>query len=133
MAMAARNFMAGSTPPTVEEMTRITRIPRPLVQESVDILIHHRLLQTTGTSPEKQAVIPARPVETISCFDIIDAMRRAKGQNLESLSEHRIDQSAGADDEMIRTIQHIRELDQANCEKITLKELISTPAGAATA
>lgn len=126
MSIAARHFESGKIPPTVLEIARSTQIPEPLVQEIVEILIHHRLLQIVGIGTNKTAISPARPIETITCFDILDATRKAKGQNLNASNHKDNEQSANTDPDL-QNLHHFHELDKSNTEKITLQELIHSP------
>lgn len=126
MSIAARHFDSGKIPPSVPEIARSTGIPEPLIQEIVDILIHHRLLQIVGIGTNKSAISPARPIETITCFDILDATRKAKGHNLNA-SNHNENDASSIIDPDLQNLHHFHELDKSNTEKVTLQELIHSP------
>jgi DNA-binding IscR family transcriptional regulator len=60
-------------------------IPTRLVQQVMQTLAAARLVvETAGADP---AYSPARPLETITCHDVLQALRATNGQELETRDE----------------------------------------------
>lgn len=122
IALAGKFFAEGKKPPTNEQLARITKIPSPLIKETINILIHHHLLRTVGEEKEL-AVVPARPIDQISCFDVINAMRCAKGQNLSTIQQEFTKDSPGFE-LLLKQIEEFRDEDKAHTEKIRISHLL---------
>ena len=60
-------------------------IPTRLVQQVMQTLAAaHLVVETAGADP---AYLPARPLETITCHDVLQALRATQGQELETRDE----------------------------------------------
>jgi membrane protein len=78
-------FEKAEPPLSVIEMGRDLCVPTRLVQQIMHTLCIARVV-TEVTEPES-AYVPARPLETISCYDIIYALRATHGQELATRDE----------------------------------------------
>lgn len=124
MTLAGKAFVDGNPPPTFDDLTKTTKIPEPLVLETVEILIFHDLLRTVGEGKAK-SIVPARPVEQITCFDILNAMRCSKGQNLEAALPQPVKEFSGLK-QLLSQLDEFRSADKSNTQKMSLKELLDS-------
>ena len=80
MTCIGQRFLQAQPPPTVVELGVELSIPSRLIQKIMHTLCAARLVvETTGVDP---AYLPARPLECITCHDVLMAMRAAHGQEL---------------------------------------------------
>lgn len=89
MTFVAECFSRGLRPPTAQEIANRLAVPSRLVSKIVEPLRATQLLvEVAATSPTgahaEMAYTPARPLETISCQNILDALRAGIGQELET-------------------------------------------------
>jgi membrane protein len=75
-----QRFLQGQPPPTVVELGTELRIPTRLIQKIMHTLCAARLVVETAGGDA--AYLPARPLECITCHDVLMAMRAAHGQEL---------------------------------------------------
>ena len=80
MTCIGRRFGRGEPPPTVAEICEELGVPSRLVRQIMGVLSSARLVvETAGT---ELAWLPARPLENITCHDILLALRASHGQEL---------------------------------------------------
>ena len=80
MTCIGQRFLRGEAPPGVAQMGQDLCIPTRLVQQVMQTLAAGRLVvETVGTDP---SYLPARPLESITCHDILQALRATHGQEL---------------------------------------------------
>jgi DNA-binding IscR family transcriptional regulator len=80
MTMIGQRFATGAQAPTVTEMATVLAVPSRLICQILRTLTLARLvIESGGNSP---AYSPARPLESITCHDILEAMRASQGQEL---------------------------------------------------
>ncbi len=85
MTLVGQRYLLGETPPSVLELAEDLAVPTRLVQQILQTLSLARLtVETTGTEPGH---LPARPLEQITCHDILLAMRSTQGQELATRDE----------------------------------------------
>jgi membrane protein len=85
MTAVGQRFVKGQPPCSVVDVAEELGVPTRLVQQIMQTLANARLvLETAG--PET-AYTPARPIENITCYDILEAMRAANGQELATRDE----------------------------------------------
>lgn len=85
MTCIGQRFLRGEPPPGVPQMGQDLCIPTRLIQQVMQTLATARLVvETAGTDP---AFLPARPLETITCHDILQALRATHGQELATRDE----------------------------------------------
>jgi membrane protein len=80
MECVGQRFQRGENPATVAQMAEALTVPACLVGEIMETLAAARLVVAiTGEDP---AFAPARPLENITCHDILLALRAGQGQEL---------------------------------------------------
>jgi len=85
MTLIGQRYMRGDVPVGVAEMAEELGVPTRLIQQIMHTLSTARLaVETAG--PE-MAYLPARPMEQITCHDILEAMRSTQGQELATRDE----------------------------------------------
>src|SRR5262245_31861234 len=85
MTCIGRRFEKGESPLSVIEMGKDLCVPTRLVHQIMCTLCAARLV-TEVAGPES-AFVPGRPLETISCYDILHALRASHGQELATRDE----------------------------------------------
>jgi membrane protein len=85
MTCIGLRFEKGEPPLSVIEMGKQLCVPTRLVQQIMHTLCTSRMV-TEVTEPES-SYVPARPLETISCYDILHALRASHGQELATRDE----------------------------------------------
>jgi membrane protein len=85
MTYIGQRFVRGEPPPGLVEIAEGLAVPTRLVQQIMQTLCAARLAtEAAGSEP---AYLPARPLETITCHDILLAMRATQGQDLATRDE----------------------------------------------
>jgi membrane protein len=85
MTVIGGRFVQSQPPPSVTELAEVLGVPIRLVRQIAEILTTARLAaEATGPDP---AYLPARPLERITCHDILLAMRATHGQDLVTREE----------------------------------------------
>jgi len=80
MTCVGQRFLLGEPAPGITEIGAELSVPTRLIHELMNTLTSARLvIETAGDEP---AFAPARPLETITCHDILLAMRAGQGQEL---------------------------------------------------
>jgi membrane protein len=82
MTFLGQRFFAGEPPPTASLMASELGVPTRLTGQVMRTLAAARLV--TETSGTEIGYMPARPLESITCDDILQAMRASQGQELET-------------------------------------------------
>src|SRR6185503_8162483 len=85
MTRLGQSFVRGEKPPDVVEIGRQLGVPTRLVQQVLQTLCAAQLvIEVAGPEP---AFLPARPLEKITCHDLLHAMRASVGQELATRDE----------------------------------------------
>ena len=85
MTCIGQRFARGDPPPSAVEIAAALAVPTRLVQQLMQTLSAARLVtEAAGAEP---AYLPARPLETITCHDILLALRASHGQELATRDE----------------------------------------------
>jgi len=85
MTCIGQRFVRGEPPPSAVEISAALAVPTRLVQQLMQTLSAARLVaETAGAEP---AYMPARPLETITCHDLLLALRASQGQELATRDE----------------------------------------------
>jgi membrane protein len=85
MTCIGQRFVLGEPPPSAVEISAALAVPTRLVQQLMQTLSAARLVaEAAGAEP---AYLPARPLETITCHDILVALRASQGQELATRDE----------------------------------------------
>lgn len=85
MTVVGQRHLRGEAPCSVLELAADLAVPSRLVQQIMETLTAARLLVEVAGS--ETAYVPARLMETITCHDILLAMRAAQGQELATRDE----------------------------------------------
>ena len=111
-----QRFERGEPPPTVAEMAEALQIPTRLAQQVLRTLCGARLVtETAGAEP---GYLPARPLGTITCHDLLTALRSSQGQELETREE-------AARAEVYGEFQRILEAERQAAAAVTLLALVN--------
>jgi membrane protein len=85
MTLIGQRFVRGELPPNAVEIAAALAVPTRLVQQLTQTLSAARLVaEAAGPEP---AYLPARPLETITCHDLLLALRASQGQELATRDE----------------------------------------------
>jgi len=85
MTCIGLRFEQGEPPLGVIEMGKEMCVPTRLLQQIIQTLCAARMVvEAAGNEP---GYLPGRPLETISCYDILRAMRASQGQELATRDE----------------------------------------------
>jgi len=90
-------------------------VPTRLVQQIMQTLAAARLVVETGSADP--AYVPARPLETITCHDILLAMRASQGQELATRDEP-------TRAEVYGEFHRIQEAERRAASSVTMMELV---------
>ena len=85
MACIATRFQRGEPPGTVLEIATELAVPTRLVQQIMCVLLAGRLV--VEVSGKEMAYAPGRPLESITCHDILTALRCGQGRVLATRDE----------------------------------------------
>ncbi len=83
--VVGQRFIRGEPPPSTAQLADQLAIPTRLVQQIMSTLCAARL--TCETAGDESGYLPARPMETITCHDLLQAMRAMHGQELATRDE----------------------------------------------
>ena len=122
MTFVASSFSRGIRPPTAQEIADRLAVPSRLVSKVLEPLHVTKLvvevtITSAGSARAETAYAPARPLDTISCQNILDAMRAGLGQELET--RHDLQRA------VVR--QHFDEIENAQrhiAAQVTLAQMI---------
>ncbi len=81
----AEAFHRGERPPSIAELSEELAVPTRLITQIMQTLCSARLI--AEVSGGEIAYVPARPLQTITCHDILQAMRSCSGQELATRDE----------------------------------------------
>jgi membrane protein len=85
MTCIGQRFVRGEPPPSAVEIGEALAVPTRLVQQLTQTLSAARLVtEAAGAEP---GYLPARPLENITCHDILLALRASQGQELATRDE----------------------------------------------
>jgi DNA-binding IscR family transcriptional regulator len=80
MTAIAAAFQRGAPPPTLDDLAQELKVPRRLAQQILETLSAVKLISEVAGSG--QAYVPSRPVEAITCHDMLEALRAGQGSDL---------------------------------------------------
>jgi membrane protein len=120
MTCVGQRFVRAEPPPGLEEIAGALAVPARLVQQIMQTLCAARLVtEAAGTEP---AYLPARPLETITCHDILLAMRATQGQDLATRDEP-------ARAEVYGEFHRIEEAERQAAASVTMLALVNRAQG----
>ncbi|HWI58239.1 MAG TPA: YhjD/YihY/BrkB family envelope integrity protein [Bacillota bacterium] len=115
MTLVGQRFVQGEPPPGIMELAEELGVPTRLIRQIMQTLAAARLVvEAAGT---ETAYLPARPVETITCHDILFAMRASQGQELATRDEP-------TRAEVYGEFQRIMEAERQAASAVTLQALV---------
>jgi len=85
MTRICQHFLHGEHPPSAPELSQALAVPSRLIRQIMQTLCAARLV--VETSGAEIGYSPARPLEQITCHDILTAMRASHGQELSTREE----------------------------------------------
>lgn len=83
MAEIGQRFMAGKPPMSAEELTRKLKAAPEHVDRVLDVLLHHKILATTGA--DQQSFLPSRDLDSLTVAELWRLLRA--GFDVESVSD----------------------------------------------
>jgi membrane protein len=120
MTCIGQRFMRGEPPPSAVEIAEELAVPTRLVQQLMETLGAARLvIQTAGDEP---AYLPARPLENITCHDILLALRASQGQELATRDEP-------TRSEVFGEFHRIEEAERQAAASVTMLALVNRAQG----
>jgi len=120
MTYIGQRFLRGEAPPSVDEIGGQLCVPTRLIQQILQTLCAARLaVEAAGADP---SYLPARPLENLSCHDILLAMRAGAGQELATRDEP-------ARLEVYGEFQRIQEAERQAAASVTMLALASRTGG----
>ena len=116
MTLVGQRYVGGVPPASVAEMGEQLAVPTRLVRQIMQTLSGARLVvETAGAEP---AYLPARPMERITCHDILLAMRSSHGQELSTRDEP-------GRAEVYGEFQRIQEAERQAAASVTMLALVN--------
>jgi len=85
MTMIAAAFQRGAPAPGLNELAEQLTVPQRLAQQILETLTAANLINEV--SGAGRAFVPSRPIESISCHDVLEALRAGQGSDLVEISE----------------------------------------------
>jgi membrane protein len=113
MTCIAERFARGEPPAGALEMAEALSVPTRLIQQILQTLGGARLVVETGGG----GYVPARPLERITCHDILLALRAGQGQDLATRDEP-------ARREIYGEYQRIEEAERQAAATVTMRALV---------
>lgn len=112
MTSIGASFQRGDPPNSVGSLSDGLGVPPRLTQQVLQTLINSHLI--TEVVGAEQAYVPARPIESISCYDILHALRAGQGLDLSSKEEP-------LQRHVLGEFQRINDAERKAAEKISLQ------------
>lgn len=85
VTLVGQHFLSGAAPPSVAGMSQHLGVPTRLVQQLMQTLCAaHLMVETAGNDG---GYVPSRPMEQITCHDILMALRATHGQDFATRDE----------------------------------------------
>jgi membrane protein len=85
MTRVCQHFLRGEIPPSATQLSNALAVPSRLVRQIMQTLCTARLV--VETSGPETGFSPARPLDQITCHDVLDALRASHGQELSTRDE----------------------------------------------
>jgi len=116
MTCIGQRFARGEPPASAVEIAEALTVPTRLVQQIMRTLATARLVtEAAGAEP---GYLPARPLENITCHDILLALRASPGQELATRDEP-------ARSEVYGEFQRIQEAERQTASSVTMLALVN--------
>jgi membrane protein len=118
MTLIAQRFDHALKPPTMLEIATDLSIPSRLVGRVLQPLVDTGLVLEATSGKHEVTYAPARPTETITCYDVLQTLRAGGGQELETRDE----QSRPV---VCAHFERIAEAERHAASTVTLKDLVN--------
>lgn len=116
MTRIGQFYLRGEPPPGVAEISEQMSVPSRLSRQILQTLAAARLVvETAGPEP---SFVPARPIDRITCHDILLAMRATQGQELATRDEP-------GRSEVYGEFQRIQEAEREVAASVTMLALVN--------
>jgi membrane protein len=116
MTYIGQRYICGERPPGVMELGQCLSVPSSLVQQLLQTLCATRLaVEVSGAEP---GYVPARPLQDLTCHDILVAIRASPGQELATHDDP-------AQREVYGEFRRIQEAEQQVASSVTLLALVN--------
>jgi membrane protein len=116
MTFIGQRFSSGESPASILDLSQELSVPSRLIRQILQTLAAARLVvETAGAEP---AWLPARPLERITCHDILFAMRASQGQELATRDDP-------ARSEVYGEFQRIEEAERVVAASVTILGLVN--------
>ena len=116
MTCIGQRFVRGEPPPSAVEIAEALTVPTRLVQQLMQTLSAARLVAEAAGA--ELAYLPARPLENITCHDILLALRASQGQELATRDEP-------TRSEVYGEFQRIQEAERQAASSVTMLALVN--------
>ena len=116
MTLIGQRYVEGAPPATVAEMGELLGVPTRLVRQIMQTLAGARLVAETAGA--ESAYLPARPMDRITCHDLLLAMRASQGQELATRDEP-------ARAEVYGEFQRIQEAERKAAASVSMLALVN--------
>ena len=114
MTLVGQRYLAGEPAYSVSELGNELGVPSRLVRQIMQTLVAARLIVETAGG--ETAYLPARPMENITCHDILLALRATQGQELATRDEP-------TRSEVYGEFQRIQQAERHAAESVTMLAL----------
>jgi len=104
----------GMNPPTESQMAEALEIPPRLTQQVLQTLAAARLI--TEVSGSEPAYVPARPADSISCYDVLQALRAGQGVDVAA-------QESPLHRQILGEFQRINDAERRAAESVSVQAL----------
>ena len=116
MTFIGQRFARGEPPPSCVEIATALAAPTGLVQQVLQTLVAARLVvEATGAD---SGYLPARPLEAITCHDVLRALRATQGEELATRDEP-------ARSEVYGEFHRIEEAERQAAASVTMLALVN--------
>jgi membrane protein len=121
MTAVGQRFAIGERPARISEMAESLGVPTRLIRQVMQTLSNARIV--VEVNGQETSYLPARPLETITCYDILHAMRASQGHELATREEpSRL--------EVYGEFHRIQEAERAAASSVNLLALVNRAAHA---
>jgi membrane protein len=115
MTHIGQRYLRGEPPASIAEMAADLSVPSRLVRQIMQSLAAARLVVETAGA--ETAYLPARPMDNITCHDLLLALRATQGQELETRDEP-------TRREVYGEFQRIQEAERKASSSVTMLDLV---------
>jgi membrane protein len=120
MTLVGLRYVRGELPPSVAEMAEELCVPSRLIGQLTQTLGSARLIAEVA-GPET-AYLPARPIESITCHDVLLALRACQGRELATRDEP-------VRSEVFGEFERIQEAERQAASSVTMQALVNRAQG----